>query len=132
MTDVVRKFNAEGMAPPKVPLSHGVLAGGWPQIAGMVARTTDGEIVEDDVTEATIVCLENMLRVVETAGGSKSDITKVNVYLERFEDYGAMNAAFERFFEGSYPARTTIAAGALGIGNVELDGLAYLPNADLG
>lgn len=119
-------FNADTMAPPKVPLSHGVLAGGWLHVAGMVARTSDGSIVEDDVLQATLQCLENMEAVLVTRGADRRSVVKVNVYLADFGDYGKMNQAFEQFFTGGYPARTTIQAGALGIGNVEVDAVAYL------
>jgi 2-iminobutanoate/2-iminopropanoate deaminase len=119
-------FNADTMAAPKVPLSHGVLAGGWLHVAGMVARTSDGSIVEDDVLQATLQCLENMEAVLATRGADRRAVVKVNVYLADFGDYGKMNQAFEQFFTSGYPARTTIQAGALGIGNVEVDAVAYL------
>jgi 2-iminobutanoate/2-iminopropanoate deaminase len=119
-------FNAATMAPPKVPLSHGVLAGGWLHVAGMVARTSDGTIIEDDVVRATLQCLDNMEAVLATREADRRSVVKVNVYLVDFADYGAMNKAFEEFFDGTYPARTTIQAGGLGLGTVEIDAVAYL------
>lgn len=121
-------FNAATMAPPKVPLSHGVFAGGWLHVAGMVARRSDGVIVEDDVVAATVQCLENMEAVLATRGADRTSVVKVNVYLTDFADYPHMNTAFEQFFQGTYPARTTIQAGGLGLGAVEIDAVAYLGN----
>jgi 2-iminobutanoate/2-iminopropanoate deaminase len=118
-------FNADDMAAPTVPLSHGVLAGGWLHVAGMVARTHTGEIIADDVVSATLQCLENMEAVLRTRGLDRRSVVKVTVYLVDFADYGAMNHAFEEFFGGTYPARTTIQAGGLGLGTVELDAVAY-------
>jgi 2-iminobutanoate/2-iminopropanoate deaminase len=120
------KFNADTMAAPKVPLSHGVVAGGWLHVAGMVARGQGGEIVEEDIVAATLQCLENMEAVLATRGADRTAVVKVNVYLSDFGDYPAMNKAFEEFFASPYPARTTIEAGGLGIGRVELDAVAYL------
>ena len=133
MSDVeITKFNGEGIPGPTVPLSHGVLADGWVYSAGVVGRKPTGEIIEDDQEAATLQCLENLLAIVKTAGGDKSNIVKVTVYLSDFGDYGAMNAAFEAFFDAPYPARTTSQAGALGIGRVELDGVAYVGKNPVG
>jgi 2-iminobutanoate/2-iminopropanoate deaminase len=118
-------FNADHLAAPTVPLSHGVLAGGWLHVAGMVARTPTGEIIADDAASATRQCLENMEAVLRTRGIDRRSVVKVTVYLVDFADYGAMNRAFEEFFGGTYPARTTIQAGGLGLGTVELDAVAY-------
>jgi len=118
-------FNADDMAAPTVPLSHGVLAGGWLHVAGMVARTYTGEIIADDAVGATLQCLENMEAVLRTRGLDRRSVVKTTVYLADFADYGAMNRAFGEFFGGTYPARTTIQAGGLGLGTVELDAVAY-------
>lgn len=122
----VDKFNATGMAAPTVPLSHGVRAGGWLQVSGMVARTSTGEILEDDIVGATLQCLHNMEAVLATRDADRSRVTKVTVYLVDFADYQGMNRAFEEFFDQPYPARTTLQAGGLGLGQVELDAVAYL------
>ena len=119
-------LNGKGLPTPKVPLAHGVVADGWLSVSGMVPRRPDGTIIEGDSKQATLQCLENLLDVVETAGGTREDIVKTNVYLADFADYGAMNEAYAQFFGGRPPARTTIQAGALGIGDVEIDGTAYL------
>jgi enamine deaminase RidA (YjgF/YER057c/UK114 family) len=125
-TSEITYFNGANMPGPKVPLSHGALAAdGWLYVSGMVPRTPDGQIIEDDTKRATLQCLENFLEVVETAGGTREDIVKTNVYLADFADYGAMNQAYVAFFGTAFPARTTIQAGALGIGAVEIDGTAY-------
>ncbi|MGH3757516.1 RidA family protein [Actinophytocola sp.] len=120
------KFNADTMAAPKVPLSHGVVAGGWLHVSGMVARAPGGEIVDGDIVAATRQCLENMEAVLATREVDRTSVVKLNVYLTDFGDYAGMNQAFEEFFDSPYPARTTIQAGALGIGQVELDAVAYL------
>jgi 2-iminobutanoate/2-iminopropanoate deaminase len=92
----------------------------------MVARTRAGEIVTGDIVASTRQCLENMEAVLATRGVNRTSVVKVNVYLSDFGDFAGMNQAFEEFFESPYPARTTIQAGALGIGEVEIDAVAYL------
>ena len=88
-------------------------------------ETPAGEIIADDVVGATLQCLQNMEAVLRTRGLDRRSVVKVTVYLVDLASYGAMNRAFEEFFGGTYPARTTIQAGALGLGTVELDAVAY-------
>src|ERR1700690_606936 len=113
---ILDRFNADSMPAPAVPLSHGVLAGGWLYTAGMVARAPDGSIIVDNAQSATQQCLENMEAVLATRGADRNAVVRITVYLDQIADYGAMNLAFDDFFAGVVPARTTIQAGALGLG----------------
>lgn len=122
----IRRFAARRLAQPAVPLSHGVLAGGWLHVSGMVARTATGEINTSGARPATRQCLENMEAVLQEVGADRSHAVKVQVYLVDFGDYAEMNAAFQEFFYDGLPARTTIQAGGLGLGLVELDAVAYV------
>lgn len=122
----VERIQGRNLPSPTVPLTQGVLAGGWLYVSGMVARRPNDRIIIEEIYAATRQCLDNVLAVVETAGGRKQDIVKLNVYLARQSDYAAMNSVFAEYFEGAYPARTTIEA-VLGLGPIEIDGVAYLP-----
>ena len=124
----IERITARGLPKPTVPLSHGVLAGDLLHISGMVPRKPDGEIIEDDIRTATLQCLDNLLAVLRSVGGKKADVVKISVFLDTFDDYAGMNVVFEEFFEGTYPARTTVEAGRLGIGQIEIDGIAFLGN----
>jgi 2-iminobutanoate/2-iminopropanoate deaminase len=124
----LKRIQGRGLPPSRAPLSHGVVAGGWLYVSGMVARRPhDLTIIEDDPVKATTQCLENMLAVVEAAGGGPEDVVKVSVFLASMADYEAMNTAYRKFFAGVFPARTTVEA-VLGVGRIEIDCVAYLPN----
>lgn len=122
----IQRFVAEGLAKPKIPLSHGVVAGGFLHVSGMVARTASGDIDKSSARGATTQCLENMEAVLRHIGADRSHVVKVQVYLADFSHYGEMNDAFQEFFADELPARTTIEAGGLGLGLVELDAVAYV------
>jgi len=86
-----------------------------------------GKRVEGDITAQTRQVFSNLDALLVTAGSSRRNVLKVNVYLAKIEDFGAMNEVYKEFFNGTtFPARTTIQAGALpgGIG-VEIDIIAY-------
>jgi 2-iminobutanoate/2-iminopropanoate deaminase len=86
-----------------------------------------GKRVEGDIAEQTRQVFSNLDALLVAAGSSRKNVLKVNVYLARIEDFGAMNEVYKEFFsETTFPARTTIQAGALpgGIG-VEIDIIAF-------
>lgn len=58
-------------------------------------------------------CLRQLMEVARAAGVGQEDILKVNVFLTDMADFEEMNAAYERFFERPYPARTTVAVVGL-------------------
>jgi 2-iminobutanoate/2-iminopropanoate deaminase len=86
-----------------------------------------GKRVEGDITEQTRQVFSNLDALLMAAGSSRRNVLKVNVYLAKIEGFGAMNEVYKEFFSGTtFPARTTIQAGALpgGIG-VEIDIIAF-------
>lgn len=90
------------------PYSPGIKSGnnlfisgqGWPQKSS-------------DISEQTYQTLNNIKKIINTAGGKVSDIVAITVYLKHMEDFKEMNAAYEKFFvdnnvtEG-FPSRTTV------------------------
>ena len=44
---------------------------------------------------------------------ARRDVVKVNVFLVDMDDFAAMNAVYARYFDGQYPARTTVAVAGL-------------------
>ena len=59
---------------------------------------------------------------MEAAGASVAKVVKTNVYLDKIEDFAAMNEVYAAFFAQDPPARTTIEAANLPLGiGVEID-----------
>jgi len=78
-------------------------------------------LVEGDPTQQTRQVFANL-----------DALLLASVYLAHIEDFQAMNAVYKGFFQGvTFPARTTIEAGALPLGiSVEIDMMAYrVPSA---
>lgn len=52
--------------------------------------------------------LLNVRNLVEAAGMTMRDVVKVTNYLKRPDDFPALNAIYETFFEPPFPARSTV------------------------
>jgi 2-iminobutanoate/2-iminopropanoate deaminase len=112
---------------PKGPYSPAVRAGDFVYVSGQTPRDPiTGQLVGGDVTSQTRSTLSNLQRVLEQAGAGLQDVVSVTVYLQRSEDWDAMNAVYREYFRGPHPSRTTVGADLRGI-LVEVSAVAYRP-----
>ena len=97
------------------PYSQAVVAGGLVHCSGQIALDPEtGTLLQGDVAAQTERVLLNLKAVLAAAGSDLSRAVKCTVYLQRVEDFGAMNAVYARYFPGSTPpARATVAVRAL-------------------
>lgn len=98
--------------PPGLPFSKGIKKGNHIYVSGTTSFNESGEFVgKGDVYRQTRQTLENVVAVVESAGGTIADIVKINVFLKSTSDFETMNRAYTEFFtDQPLPARTTIEA----------------------
>lgn len=114
---------------PKGPYSPAVRAGDFVYVSGQTPRDpVTGELGGDDIASQTRSTLKNLQRVLEQAGAGLEDVVSVTVYLERADDWDAMNAVYREVFRGPHPSRTTVGAALRGI-LVEISAVAYRPLA---
>lgn len=79
------------------------------------------------VAEQTRYTLQNVLALVEAAGGRPEDIVRCGCYLASIDSFDEFTAAYEEFFtHRPRPTRTTIGCQLSGI-LVEIDCIAYVP-----
>ncbi len=94
--------------------SNCLLVGDQIVLAGMVSLDVDREIVgENDAYVQSVQSFTNMKNLVEAAGGTMADITKLAAYLTGMEHRPAFLEARCEFFSGDFPA-------ALVIGNITI------------
>lgn len=86
-----------------------------------------------DISEQTYQALNNIKKIVITAGGNVSYIVATTVYLKNMEDFGKMNSSYKKFFEDNgvtegFPSRTTVEVSNLPISamKVEINATAIL------
>jgi 2-iminobutanoate/2-iminopropanoate deaminase len=111
---------------PVGPYSQAVQAGSELYCSGQIALDPQtGALVEGDVTAQTERVLENLGAVLCAAGYGFAEVIKTTVYLVDMNDFVAMNAVYERYFNMAKPARSTVAVAALPRGaRVEIDCIA--------
>ncbi len=113
------------------PYSQAVDSNGFLFLSGQTpADPVTGRLVGQDIGEQTIVCLENLRRVLAAAGLSEADVVNVQVYLVDMNDFSEMNRVYSNFFSKPFPARTTIGVASLPLGaRVEIGMLARTKNS---
>ena len=81
------------------------------------------------VAEQTRLTLQNVVALVQAAGGQATDIVRCTCYLASIDSFDEFTAAYEAFFSHQpRPTRTTIGCQLAGI-LVEIDCIAYVPQA---
>jgi len=111
---------------PKGPYSPAVKANGFVFVSGQGPIDPEtGEVLRGTIEQQTELVLQNIRTILGEAGSSLDLVVKTNVYLDRIQDFAAMNAVYATFFAKEPPARTTIEAANLPLGiGVEIDVIA--------
>ena len=111
------------------PYSQAVRAGNLLFVSGQIPiDPSTGQLIADkDIKSQTRRVLQNLLAIVEAAGGSAQHVVKTTVFLRDIRDFAEMNAVYSDFFMSSPPARSTIEAAQLprDVG-VEIDCIAVI------
>ncbi|MGN0357553.1 MAG: RidA family protein [Blautia sp.] len=103
------------LAPALGPYCHGRKYGNILVTSGSIPEKKDGSFVFE-IKEATKLTLQNLLSVVEAAGGTRENIARVEVYLKTLDDFAAMNEAYAEFFGEHKPARVCYQVADLACG----------------
>ena len=106
--------------------AHATRAGEYVFVSGTLGTDPTGALVPGGLATETDQALSNVTTILAEAGCSWDDVTSVSVYLADLGEFAAMNEVYERYFEGSVPARITIGGVDLALGaRVEVQCVAY-------
>lgn len=106
------KFLHSDKAPAAIgPYSQGTMVGKHIYVSGQLP-IVNGEL-QTDVEKATQASLDNVLAVVEAAGGSKKDIARVGVFVKDLNDFAKVNEVYAAFFGEHKPARACVEVARL-------------------
>ena len=108
------------------PYSQGYWAGELFYSAGQVGLDPDtGSMVGADITSQAERVMANLRAVLDEAGLTFADVVKTTIFLSDMGDFAAVNEIYARHFDPPYPARSTVAVGALPLGaRVEIEVIA--------
>lgn len=89
------------------------------------------QLVEGDISAQITQVFNNLKAVSEAAGGSLSEIVKLNVFLTDLTHFPIVNEIMGRYFQAPYPARAAVGVAALPKGaQVEMDAIMVLNPQD--
>jgi 2-iminobutanoate/2-iminopropanoate deaminase len=103
--------NIETKNAPKAvgPYSQAILIKNTLYVSGQLPfDPKTNQLISDDISLQTKMCLNNILGVVEEAGFKKENIVKCSVYMTDLNQFSLMNSVYESFFLNHKPARVTI------------------------
>ena len=85
------------------------------------------ELVDGGIEDQIKRVFDNLLAVVEAAGGSFDNIVKLNIFLTDLSCFPTVNEIMSAYFKQPYPARAAIGVASLPKGaQVEMDAVLVL------
>ncbi|MBP9592477.1 MAG: RidA family protein [Steroidobacteraceae bacterium] len=108
--------------------SQAIRVGGTVYLSGQIPLDpATGQLVGGDVEASVRRVFDNLEAVAVAAGGSLSDLVKLNVFLTDLGHFALVNRVMAEYFEQPYPARAAVQVAALPRGaSVEMDGILEL------
>ena len=102
----------EGTSKPLAPYVPATQADNIVYVSGTLALDANNDVVcVDDAAGQTRYVLENIQKVITTAGGSMDDVTFNSIFIQDWADYAAINQVYAEFFPNDKPARYCIQCG---------------------
>ncbi len=107
------------------PYNQAIVAGDLVFVAGQVGLAPGAAGIEGDVAQQTEQAMQNVGAILEAAGSSLGNLVKTTVFLQRLDDFQAMNEVYGRRIGESPPARATLEVSKLPSGaKVEIEAIA--------
>ena len=97
------------------PYSQAIRAGNLLFVSGQIPiDPSTGNVIDDkSIQGQTRQVLQNLIAIVEAAGGAAQNILKTTVFLRNMSDFAEMNGVYSTFFVSAPPARSTVEAARL-------------------
>lgn len=121
-------INPAGTGVPLAPFVPGTQAEGVVYVSGTLPFDKENNVVHlGDAAAQTRHVLEIIKSVIETAGGSMSDVTMNSIFITDWANYAAVNQVYAEFFPGEKPARFCIQCGLVKPGAlIEIASVAHI------
>jgi len=108
------------------PYSQGIQTGNLFFLSGQLGLNPEiGKIVEGGIEMQTHQVFKNIQAVLGSEGLTLNNVVKVLVLLADINDFAAVNAIYEEYFNDPYPARSAFQVAALPLGGqIEIEVIA--------
>lgn len=126
---MIEALSSDNLPAPRFRYSPLVKAGPFFKTAGMIALDKDnGELESGGTGAETDKILNNLVAAMPDFGLTLNDLVSATIYTTNFDEFPAINTAWERVFTANVqpPARTSIGVQALPLGaSVEIEFMFY-------
>ncbi len=96
------------------PYSQATVSGNMVFCSGQIPLVpATGELVNDDVANATKQCIRNLSAVLDAAGSSLNKVVKCSIFILDMGKFGVINGAYEEMFGEHRPARAVVEVSRL-------------------
>ena len=113
----------------KLTLSKAVRAGDFVFLTGQVPMRGGQPMTDASVEDQTRACIEAIGETLAEAGCSLDDVVKSMVWLRSREDFPGFNEIYGQYFPEGPPARSALVSDFLIDIRVEIECIAYKPQA---
>ena len=93
--------------------SQGVEVGGIYYFSGQIGLEPDSMKMVEGFEKQLQQILQNMDGLLESQSLRRENIIKTTIFLTDLEQFGQINAAYEKYFKTPYPARSCVEVPAL-------------------
>lgn len=96
------------------PYSQAIEVNGMIYTSGMIPiNPQTGELVTGSVEEQAEQAFSNLKALIEASGSSMDKVVKTVVFIKNMDDFGKINAIYEKYFTEPYPARSCVEVARL-------------------
>ena len=107
--------------------SQAVKVGNTVYLSGQIGLDPASMLLVEGIEQQVHRVFSNLKAVTEAAGGSMSDIVKLNIFLTDLANFALVNSVMAEYFVEPYPARAAVGVASLPRGAlVEADGVMVL------
>jgi 2-iminobutanoate/2-iminopropanoate deaminase len=118
--------------PPPGRWSNCIKVGDAIYVSGMTSRNNDGKTIDGkDEYEQSKIIFTKIKHMVEAAGATMADVTKVNIYVVNIAKNTEVWRARAEFFSGDFPVSTLVEVSKLATSDtlVEIEAVAHIGSA---
>jgi len=109
------------------PYSQAVKMGNFLFTSGQLGINPLIGKLEEGVEKQAHAAMKNLGAILKEAGLDYANIVKTTIFVQDLADFAAVNAVYESYFEGAFPARSCVQVAALPLkGLVEIECIAAL------
>ena len=129
MNTINRVISPDVDEPPAETWSNCLVVGNQVFIAGMTARSAEFEVVSDGAEyEQARAIFTKIKNLMTEAGGSMTDIVKVNIFVTDITKRKEVWRARAEFFSGNFPVSTLVEVSALALPDmvVEVEAVGFI------